>query len=870
MKIKIIGLLLIIPFFLFAQQKGATPISNSPTTNIQTTRAVVIGISDYQEPLIPDLKYADRDAEAFAAWLRSPAGGNIPEANIFLHTNETATNAQMIMSLDWLIEESQAGDRAFIYFSGHGDVERVTKFNNGYLLGYDSPPAVYGAGAFAVNYLKDIIATLSDNGVQVFLITDACRAGKLAGSNANGTQVTATRMSQQFANEIKILSCQPDEFSIEGEQWGGGRGCFSFHLENALYGFADKNEDAEINLMELRNYLENNVSAEADPNSQFPIVEGPAKEKITLVDAIAFAEKQQELKNKKTEFLAIDNKGVEELILAEADTNIQKIYEQFLTAIDSNNLMAPEGKSANDYYEILIANNDIKKLHGTVKRKFVVALMDEGQQIINRIMDTDQMFIDDIYGKKTTPMHLANYYRKASEILGKDHYAFSGIKAKELYFESKKFISENFPDLMPSELNEQKFKVLNKALQYDSLLALIHFDMAYYLKYKDPQKTTYYERARRIAPEWVLINANLGYEYISANPQKSYDYLNKAIALDSSYLHSYKYLGSTYYSLDKPDSAQITFELYINKFEEKLKKAPSKVTTHDFSNAGIILTLIFKDYSKAKKYLETGAKKSNNKNKSLLWHLALTQQELFEFENAIKTYQNTLKAGLEEYIINYQSGSISFYFLGDLASAKNYFSQSEKFFNNFLECLFYAGQHKKMLETYKKRQDEVSLDFYTSYLLGEAARLEGQEQNAKKQFKTLIDSISVTYPIRINPSLPDFMFKALAYYKLEGVKSFDKFISEVQHRVENEENIDFNYYFILASIYAQTRNIKKAIQAMQNAKDSGWEPHHLNIFRYSLCSPLLDPIRETPEYYEFVKEHYPYYLEVATKIPYKK
>ncbi|MBK9017573.1 MAG: hypothetical protein IPM82_27970, partial [Saprospiraceae bacterium] len=30
------------------------------------------------------------------------------------------------------------------------------------------------------------------------------------------------------ANEVKILSCQPSRFSLEGEQWGGGRGnCFS-------------------------------------------------------------------------------------------------------------------------------------------------------------------------------------------------------------------------------------------------------------------------------------------------------------------------------------------------------------------------------------------------------------------------------------------------------------------------------------------------------------------------------------------------------------------------------------------------------------------------------------------------------------------
>ena len=35
------------------------------------TRAVVVGISDYQDVGIPDLRFADRDAQAFANFLRS-------------------------------------------------------------------------------------------------------------------------------------------------------------------------------------------------------------------------------------------------------------------------------------------------------------------------------------------------------------------------------------------------------------------------------------------------------------------------------------------------------------------------------------------------------------------------------------------------------------------------------------------------------------------------------------------------------------------------------------------------------------------------------------------------------------------------------
>ena len=49
------------------------PIQNNHSLKVKKTFAVVIGISDYQDPKIPDLRYAHRDAEAFALFLTSPS-----------------------------------------------------------------------------------------------------------------------------------------------------------------------------------------------------------------------------------------------------------------------------------------------------------------------------------------------------------------------------------------------------------------------------------------------------------------------------------------------------------------------------------------------------------------------------------------------------------------------------------------------------------------------------------------------------------------------------------------------------------------------------------------------------------------------------
>ncbi|HRG67825.1 MAG TPA: hypothetical protein PLS73_03195, partial [Saprospiraceae bacterium] len=62
---------------LFSQSKGVSPLSTYNSQRSTNTYAVVVGISDYQDPAIPDLRFADKDAEAFVNYLRSDAGGKL-------------------------------------------------------------------------------------------------------------------------------------------------------------------------------------------------------------------------------------------------------------------------------------------------------------------------------------------------------------------------------------------------------------------------------------------------------------------------------------------------------------------------------------------------------------------------------------------------------------------------------------------------------------------------------------------------------------------------------------------------------------------------------------------------------------------------
>src|SRR4051812_21106584 len=55
------------------------------------TFALIVGISKYK--YVQPLRYADKDAELFRDYLKSPAGGSVKDENIFCLLNEKANNS---------------------------------------------------------------------------------------------------------------------------------------------------------------------------------------------------------------------------------------------------------------------------------------------------------------------------------------------------------------------------------------------------------------------------------------------------------------------------------------------------------------------------------------------------------------------------------------------------------------------------------------------------------------------------------------------------------------------------------------------------------------------------------------------------------
>ena len=359
--------------------KGITE-ENQPDEVIGKSRALIIGISKYEH--VESLEYADKDALEFSRFLIGNKFWNIPSEDISLLTNEKAKCGDVISELGRLAQVSKKGDRLIFYFSGHGDVETITQFNNGYLLMNDTYKNNYITGAIPINFLKEVVVTLIDKGVKVYMFIDACRSGKLAGG-PKGAEFATAALTHMWNNEIKILSSQPGKLSREGKEWGNGRGVFSYYLTLGLSGAADYIKDSVITLSELEMYVLNNV-ANATGKEQQPMFEGP--DKFTTAMSRIYPAKSSPPGGKafrskiKKYYIPLDS--------------CMEYYKKMDHAIEQNLLTGTN--SAMAYYQKLKFCSQDTDIVFRANSKLLGGLMDNIQRIVNNTLIGKKLMREDM------------------------------------------------------------------------------------------------------------------------------------------------------------------------------------------------------------------------------------------------------------------------------------------------------------------------------------------------------------------------------------------------------------------------------------------------------------------------------------------
>lgn len=563
------------------------------------TYAIVAGISNYH--YIKPLNYADSDADLFAEFLISGAGGSVKPENLFLLKNDSANAGNFWSALYRISNKNlRKGDRVYIYFAGHGDA--IRGINEYYLLLSDCQPANDGNnymlsfGAIDMYHLKNRIGLITRKGVEVVLVLDACRTNELAGGYAS--QVFSTSIIQSKVGEIAMLATGPGQVSIEDASFGRGHGLFTYNLVDALSGRADReeggNNDRVISLSEVQKWV----------GKQVPLMSG--KFKVSQIPVFCCEENNSapigfvdsSFMNAWNQFKSLNDNNSNRLPSVktqrggrlDADTGATALFNQFNAARRENRLWGE--RSADQYYEQLQSRFPGDAVTEDARYMLASDFINFAQQKINLYLEgKDQLSLESMREKNDSanaPGFLSETYERlrkaaaekwtiAGRMVRKAGMLLSTQKDSSLLLELKPKI--NFL-LARGFVNQEKESDLNdaRALQYaldayrsDSTAAYtaeclglvyafrnsynrlmgagIDAEFEFGSKFRKSDTAIYFFRkAIRLAPNWVSPYRSLGLKIFGLfRFDSAAYYMQHALALAPADATTCIMLGDLYY-----------------------------------------------------------------------------------------------------------------------------------------------------------------------------------------------------------------------------------------------------------------------------------------------------------------------------------
>jgi hypothetical protein len=519
-----------------AQEQRGIKVINHTQADSGKTYAIIIGVSHYAN--LPSLKFADKDAEEFYKFLL-PTQKNLNN-HIFLFLNEHAKRDFIAAKLYDITDSVKPGDKVYIYFGGHGDIEHLTQTDNCLLLLGESPSKNYlrkSDSYLDMNLFRDFFQNWAAKEVKTFFIGDACHSGSLSGGET-GRKNTLLSLQQTWKNEIRMLSCQPDELSLEGPQWGGGRGLFSYYLVAGLEGLADKNKDSVVNFFELQSFVRDSVSLYSE-QTQIPSLTGDVKSIVSRYNFMMLNEAKKKINWRKDE--SIDNnslafKGAEEDAIFNTikDSVSKNQFKDFLTHVKNGALISPKEKSALGIYVQFPETSENRIAKGYMKLT-LVSLLQAGFEEMLEYLYNDNFENFDFIKRFQIESNLS----ACISIIGKNHYLYNKLRARQLFLAAcnPSFgIQTGAP--ITGNLMEKIYEgidSLKKALQHDSMAPFLYLRIGDYYLFSNQftEAISAYETYQKLLPkdEFALNKLGLTYYYVK-NYQKAAEFFKMALKIN--------------------------------------------------------------------------------------------------------------------------------------------------------------------------------------------------------------------------------------------------------------------------------------------------------------------------------------------------
>lgn len=252
-------------------RKVLTPLPSTTANSLPPERgigpqrwAVIVGISEYANPNVTGLKFADRDADALASFLQKPEGGGFDQDHVRLLLNKDATLENLREALINFLSHAIDKDLVIIYFAGHG-LPDPARPSNLYLLTYDTDPSILGTSAFPMWQIQDVLARyISAKRIVVF--SDACHSGGMSvGFATRGMGLTESNPINQYLADLArskegiVVFTASAAGEVSQELPELNHGVFTYYLLKGMQGDADLDNDYTVTINELMQYVEEQV-----------------------------------------------------------------------------------------------------------------------------------------------------------------------------------------------------------------------------------------------------------------------------------------------------------------------------------------------------------------------------------------------------------------------------------------------------------------------------------------------------------------------------------------------------------------------------------------------------------------------------------
>jgi len=246
---------------------------------------VAIGISTYRT--VRPLLFADRDASAFADYMRQDVG--VPAKNITLLLNDKATLTELkrVLGND-LRRKAAPADTVIIFYAGHGAPEPDAASQDGdglekYIVPWDGDASDLYTTALPMREMETIFGRLAAD--RVIFISDACYSGAAGGRTLAAANLRAV-VSDSYLERVakgkgRVVLTASGGGQTSAERSDLGHGVFTHFLLEGLRGKADFNGDGVVTVDEIFDYVSRKVP-EATGQAQRPVRRGSAEGQLIL------------------------------------------------------------------------------------------------------------------------------------------------------------------------------------------------------------------------------------------------------------------------------------------------------------------------------------------------------------------------------------------------------------------------------------------------------------------------------------------------------------------------------------------------------------------------------------------------------------